>query len=147
MEGREGPRSLARERALGLLYEASLKSVTPSEVVAALSVPPDPFAAALVLAVEADLERIDKLVSGASVDWELERMPVLDLSVLRIAVAELIGWPDTPVAVVLNEAVELAKQFSTEESGKFVNGVLSTVVGEVRPGSTSDGPLDGAADG
>jgi N utilization substance protein B len=133
MDGREGPRSLARERALGLLYEASVKSLSPSEVVAALSVPPDPFAAALVLAVEADLERIDALVAGASVDWELERMPVLDLSVLRMAVAELIGWPDTAVAVVLNEAVELAKQFSTEESGRFVNGVLSTVVAEVRP--------------
>jgi N utilization substance protein B len=136
MDGREGPRSLARERALGLLYEASLKSLLPSEVVASLPVPADRFATALVLAVEADLERIDALLAAASVEWELDRMPVLDLSVLRIAVAELIGWPETPVAVVLNEAVELAKQFSTEESGRFVNGVLSTVVTEVRPGDT-----------
>lgn len=139
MVAREGPRSLARERALGLLYEASLKSIAPSEVIDALTVPPDPFASALVLAVEAGRERIDALLGAASVDWELDRMPVLDLSVLRIAVAELIGWPETPVAVVLNEAVELAKEFSTEESGRFVNGVLSTVAQEVRPGNVGAG--------
>lgn len=126
------PRSLARERALGLIYEASLKSTTPGKVLADLAAPPDPFATALVEAVEEHLDRIDALVSGASVDWELSRMPVVDLSVLRIAVAELIAWPETPVAVILDEAVELAKQFSTEESGRFVNGVLSTVAAEVR---------------
>ena len=131
---REGPRSLARERALGLLYEAAVKSVPPSTVIADLPAPADPFTAALIDAVEQNLVRIDALVSAASVDWELSRMPVVDLSVLRIAVAELIVWPDTPVAVVLDEAVELAKQYSTEESGRFVNGVLSTVAAEVRPG-------------
>ena len=93
--------------------------------------------------------QIDELVSAASVDWELSRMPVVDLSVLRIAVAELIGWPETPVAVVLDEAVELAKQYSTEESGRFVNGVLSTVAaaGEtggprcVTPGANRHGAM------
>ncbi len=130
---REGPRGLARERALGLLYEAALKSVSPTTVLANLPAPPDPFAAALVDAVELNLTRIDSLIEAASVDWELSRMPVVDLSVLRMAVAELIGWPETPVAVVLDEAVGLAKQYSTEESGRFVNGVLSTVAAEVRP--------------
>lgn len=129
-----GPRSLARERALGLIYEAALKSVPPTKVLAELPAPPDPFATSLVCAVETDRARIDELVSRASVDWELSRMPVVDVSVLRIAVAELISFPDTPVAVVLDEAVELAKQFSTEESGKFVNGVLATIASEVRPG-------------
>lgn len=131
---RDGPRGLARERALGLLYEAALKSVAPSAVLADLPAAPDPFAAALVAAVELNLDQIDGLIAGASVDWELSRMPVVDLSVLRMAVAELIGWPDTPLAVVLDQAVELAKQYSTEESGRFVNGVLSTVAAEVRPG-------------
>jgi len=128
-----GPRSLARERALGLIYEASLKSAPLEKVLADLPVAPDPFATALVEAVDRDRTRIDQLIDSASVDWELTRMPVVDLSVLRIAVAELIGWPETPVAVILDEAVELAKQFSTEGSGKFVNGVLSTVAAEVRP--------------
>ncbi len=131
---REGPRSLARERALGLLYEAALKSQAPGRVLADLAAPPDPFAAALIDAVQLNLARIDALIGAASVDWELSRMPVVDLSVLRLAVAELIGWPDTPAAVVLDEAVELAKQYSTEESGRFVNGVLATVAAEVRPG-------------
>jgi N utilization substance protein B len=131
--GTEGPRSLARERALGLLYEASLKSVAPIEVLAGLPAPPDPFAAALVEAVGRDLEEIDRLLAAAAVDWELSRMPVVDLSVLRLAVAELIGWPETPVAVILDEAVELAKQFSTDDSGRFVNGVLSTIASELRP--------------
>lgn len=128
-----GPRSLARERALGLIYEASLKSIAPTAVIAELSVPPDPFASELVEAVETNLSRIDPLIDDAAVDWELSRMPVVDLTVLRIAVAELIGWPETPVAVILDEAVELAKEFSTEESGRFVNGVLSSVVQKVRP--------------
>jgi N utilization substance protein B len=131
---REGPRSLARERALGLLYEAALKSLPPGQVLTDLAAPPDPFAAALIDAVELDLARIDALIDGASVDWELSRMPVVDLAVLRLAVAELIGWPETPAAVVLDEAVELAKQYSTEESGRFVNGVLATIAAEVRPG-------------
>lgn len=131
---REGPRSLARERALGLLYEAALKSLSPKAVLAELVAPPDPFAAELVEAVEQNMIQIDALVSAASVDWELSRMPVVDLSLLRMAVAELISWPGTPVAVVLDEAVELAKQYSTEESGRFVNGVLSTVAAELRQG-------------
>jgi N utilization substance protein B len=131
---REGPRSLARERALGLLYEAALKSLPPGRVLADLAAPPDPFAAALIDAVELDQARIDTLIGAASVDWELSRMPVVDLAVLRLAVAELIGWPETPAAVVLDEAVELAKQYSTEESGRFVNGVLATIAAEVRPG-------------
>jgi N utilization substance protein B len=129
---REGPRGLARERALGLLYEAALKSLSPKAVLAELAAPPDPFATALIEAVEQNIAQIDRLLSSASVDWELSRMPVVDLSVLRMAVAELICWPETPVAVVLDEAVELAKQYSTEESGRFVNGVLSTVATELR---------------
>jgi N utilization substance protein B len=129
----EGPRSLARERALGLLYEAAVKSVAPSVVLAELPASPVPFATALVVAVEANLGQIDTLIESASVDWELSRMPVVDLSVLRIAVAELIGWPETPVAVILDEAVELVKNFSTDEYGRFVNGVLATIAAEQRP--------------
>jgi N utilization substance protein B len=134
--GVEGPRSLARERALGLLYEAAVKSVAPSVVLVELPASPVPFARALVEAVEANLGRIDALIESASVDWELSRMPVVDLSVLRIAVGELIGWPETPVAVILDEAVELVKNFSTDESGRFVNGVLATIASELRPGES-----------
>ncbi len=133
----EGPRREARERALSLLYEAEIKHVPVSEVVGALAAPPDPFALALIDSVEQGQARIDELVSGASVGWELHRMPVLDRTVLRLGTAELVSFPHTPVAVVIDEAVELAKRFSTEQSGGFVNGVLAAIAQEVR---RTDGP-------
>ena len=62
-------------------------------------------------------------------------MPVLDLNVMRLGVFELLERPDVPTAVVLNEAVELAKRFSTDDSGRFVNGVLAAVAADVRSGA------------
>jgi len=129
----EGPRHEAREHALALLYEAEMKQSSLPDVMAALAVTPDPYTAALVAAVADDASRIDALVSSAAVGWQLERMPVVDRTILRLATAELLAGPDVPTAVVIDEAVELAKQYSTEQSGKFVNGVLSTIAGQVRP--------------
>jgi transcription antitermination protein NusB len=128
----EGPRHEARERALALLYEAEMKRMGLLEVLTSLSVPPDPFTAALVEGVSAQAEHIDALVDAASKGWDIERMPVLDRSILRLAAYELVAEPDVPVAVVIDEAVELAKQYSTEFSGGFVNGVLSTIARQVR---------------
>ena len=129
---REGPRHEARERALALLYEAEMKHADPAEVLRALVVPPDPFAATLVEGVVARAPEIDALVAAAAEGWEIERMPVLDRAVLRLATYELMAEPGIPVAVVIDEAVELAKQYSTEFSGGFVNGVLSTIARQVR---------------
>jgi N utilization substance protein B len=128
----EGPRHEARERALALLYEAEMKRTGLLEVLESLSVPPDPFTASLVAGVGAQAEHIDALVDAASKGWDIERMPVLDRSILRLAAYELIAEPEVPVAVVIDEAVELAKQYSTEFSGGFVNGVLSTIARQVR---------------
>jgi transcription antitermination protein NusB len=128
----EGPRHTARERALSLLYEAEMKRVGAAEVLASLRVAPDPFAVGLVEGVVADGARIDALIAGAAVGWDLARMPVLDRSILRLATYELLSEAAVPVAVVIDEAVELAKQYSTEDSGRFVNGVLSTIAREVR---------------
>jgi transcription antitermination protein NusB len=125
-------RHQARERALSLLYEAELKGIPAAEVVDALPVPPDPFAAGLVAGAEARREEADRLVAEAAVGWPLERMAVVDRLVLRLAVAELLDPGGPPVAVVLDEAVELAKTYSTEDSGGFVNGVLSTVARRLR---------------
>ncbi len=126
-------RHQARERALSLLYEAELKGEDPAAVVAGLPVPPDPFAASLVESVGARQPRADELIAGASVGWPLDRMAVVDRLVLRLAVAELLDPDGPPVPVVIDEAVELAKTYSTEDSGGFVNGILSTVAAEVRP--------------
>lgn len=129
----DAPRHEARERAVALLYEAAIKAVAVSEVLAALAVAPDAFTVSLVESVAADAAHIDALVSGTAVGWEIDRMPVVDRTILRLAVAELLTEPDVPVAVVIDEAVELAKVYSTEESGAFVNGVLSTIAHQVRP--------------
>jgi N utilization substance protein B len=126
------PRHQARERALTLLYEAELKGRPPVEVLAELAVPPDPYTVAVVEAVAARAEEIDGLVGGAAIGWDLDRMAVVDRNVLRLAVAELLDFPDVPTAVVLNEAVELASAYSTDDSGRFVNGVLATLAGRLR---------------
>lgn len=127
-----GSRREARERALSLLYEAEQKSETPSAVLASLPVDPDPFVRELVCGVEATASEADAMISRFSRGWALDRMPVLDRTILRMACFELAHLPDVPTATVLDEAIELAKRFSTEESGRFVNGVLASVARETR---------------
>ena len=83
-------------------------------------------------AAEARGTDIDQLIDEAAIGWHLDRMAVVDRTVLRLAVAELLEFPDSPTAVVLDEAVELASVYSTDESGRFVNGVLATVASQVR---------------
>jgi N utilization substance protein B len=122
----------ARERALSLLYEAEAKEIAPAQLLADLPVPPDAFAATLVAGVGERLDEIDALISKHAIGWALERMPAVDRAVLRLAIFELIGCEDTPTAVVLSEAVDLAGGYSTDESGRFVNGVLAAVADEVR---------------
>jgi N utilization substance protein B len=124
----------ARERALGLLYEAETKGCTGAELLAELPVPPDDFTVGLVAAVDEHRERIDGLLSEFAQGWTLARMPALDRAALRMGTAELLTRPDVPTAVVLNEVVELASRFSTDDSGRFVNGLLARVATEVRPG-------------
>jgi N utilization substance protein B len=132
------PRHQARERALSLLYEAELKDEPPSVVLAALVVEPDQYARVLLGAVEERQEEIDHLVDGAAIGWDIDRMAVVDRNVLRLAVAELLTQGDVPVAVILNEAVELATGYSTDESGRFVNGVLATLAARLRPEAAQD---------
>jgi len=81
----------------------------------------------LVTRVGADLPRIDALIAAHSHGWATERMAVLDRSILRIAVAELLDDPAVPAGVAINEAVELARELSTDESPGFINGVLGAI--------------------
>ena len=116
-----------------LLYEADSKQLPASEVLAAQISPADELATLLVEGVEQNQQRLDEVIAAHAKGWTLARMPTIDRTVLRIAGFELLGRPDVPVAVVLNEAVELAKRFSTDDSGRFVNGVLSALVPVLRP--------------
>jgi N utilization substance protein B len=122
----------ARERALELLYESEQKDISGGELLGDLPVSPDPFASAIVIGVDERREEIDSLLTRYSKDWTVERMPALDRAVLRMATFELLGRPDVPTGVVLSEAVDLASQYSTEESGRFVNGLLARIAEDVR---------------
>jgi len=130
---RPDERSDARERALYMLYEAHSKGIAATDALAAQTLEPDELTTLLVTGVEANRERLDNAIAGRAKGWTLQRMPVLDLNVLRIAAFELAERPDVPVAVVIDEAVELAKRFSTDDSSRFVNGVLSALVADLRP--------------
>jgi N utilization substance protein B len=127
------PRHQARERALTLLYEAELKDATPTAVLGELLVAPDDYTTTLVEAVEAQGPEIDTMIDETAIGWDLDRMAVVDRNVLRLAVAELLSSADVPTAVILNEAVELASAYSTDDSGRFVNGVLATLATRIRP--------------
>ena len=129
---RPDQRSDARERALYLLYEAHSKAISPSDALALQVLAPDELTTGLVMGVEKHQESLDEAIGRRAKGWTLERMPVLDLNVLRLAAFELAERPDVPVAVVLDEAVALAKRFSTDDSGRFVNGVLSAVADDLR---------------
>jgi N utilization substance protein B len=130
---RPDERSDARERALYLLYEAHSKGIAPTDALALQVLEPDELTQLLVRGVEHHRDRLDAAIAGKAKGWTLARMPVLDLNVLRLAGFELAERPDVPVAVVIDEAVELAKRFSTDDSGRFVNGVLSALAPDLRP--------------
>jgi N utilization substance protein B len=130
---RPDERSDARERALYLLYEAHSKGIAPAATIDIQVLEPDELTQELVRGVDANLPQLDELIAAKAKGWTLTRMPVLDLSVMRLAVFELVERPHVPTAVVLNEAVELAKRYSTDDSGRFVNGVLAALAADVRP--------------
>jgi transcription antitermination protein NusB len=125
----------ARERALGLAYECELRSLGATDLLAELPVDPDEYARELVLGVEEHADEIDAMIRKYSEHWALERMPVIDRTLLRLGAFELCWMPEVPTAVVISEAVELAKEYSTKDSGRFVNGLLSRIAEAVRPPS------------
>jgi N utilization substance protein B len=127
------PRHQQRERALSLLYEAELKGEDPVTVADALAVPIDPYVRTLLELSVATKEEAERRIAAVSVGWPLERMAVVDRLVLRLAVAELLDPQGPPPAVVIDEAVELAKTYSTDESGRFVNGILAAIASDLGP--------------
>jgi len=127
-------RRAARERALGLAYECELRGLTASQLLGEQPVEPDEYASRIVVGADEHREEIDALVRKYSEHWSLERMPVVDRALLRLGTYELAWVPDTPTGAIITEAVELAKQYSTKDSGRFVNGLLARIAEDVRPG-------------
>lgn len=123
----------ARERAIELAYEAEQRGLDVDAILASLVLPPDPYTVTLLRAAEEHRQDAEARIAAKSRGWTLARMPVLDRLIMRLAVAELLTQPDVPTAVVLAEATELAGRFSTDDSSRFVNGVLAAIGREVRP--------------
>lgn len=123
-------KSKSREIIVKLLYEMDIGSLRPDEArekITRKCPKVKQFALQLFDATIANASAIDKIIREVAANWDIERMPVFDRSILRIGIAELLFADRTPHKVVINEAIEMAKRFSTENSGKFVNAVLDKV--------------------
>lgn len=123
----------ARERVLTLMYEAEAREIPLDELLDGLTLPLEPLQAELARGLAYRQEEIDALLSEIALGWTLERLNSVDKAILRLAIYELSQRDEVPTAVILNEAVELAKLYSTSRSGGFVNGVLATAAKRLRP--------------
>ncbi|MGB9305588.1 MAG: transcription antitermination factor NusB [Mycobacterium sp.] len=130
-------RHQARKRAVDLLFEAEARGISPQEVVEVRTALAErnadvaalhPYTAAVVLGVGEHAAHIDELITSHLQGWTLDRLPAVDRAILRVAVWELLHADDVPEPVAVDEAVELAKGLSTDDSPGFVNGVLGQVM-------------------
>jgi N utilization substance protein B len=130
-------RSKARKRALDILYESEIRSepvlALLDERTRADDPPVAPYAAELVEGVHAHRDEIDELLAAHAQGWTLDRMPAVDRNILRIGVFELLWQDNVPDAVAISEAVQLARDLSTDGSPSFVNGLLARLL-ELKPG-------------
>jgi transcription antitermination protein NusB len=129
-----GKRRKSRELAMQMLFQADVGKQTPDEVrktfwEAREEVDGETrgFSEDIFRVATVRNEEIDDLIQAHSANWRLNRMPAVDRSVLRTAIAELLGFPDTPAPIVINESLEIARRFSAPESLKFLNGVLDAI--------------------
>lgn len=130
---RAATRRQSRILALQALYEADTSGHDPAEVVLRLSpdgtdqAEPAAYAARLIAGIKARRHELDDRIAHTAPQWPVEQLAVIDRNLLRIAIYELLFEPDTPIGVAVNEAVELAKAFGAQASGRFVNGVLGAI--------------------
>lgn len=144
-----GNRRKAREATLQLLYEAEFSGHDFPRILGVFAQDParllgdaaesaqtldeiKHFTVQIVEGTWKNLHEIDRLIEGHSTHWKISRMALVDRNILRMAVFELIGCPDIPASVTLNEAIEIAKKFGTEESGAFINGVLDHIAKDLK---------------
>jgi N utilization substance protein B len=136
----EGPkkerlaRRKARKRALDVLFEADMRNLPPTEVLVTYLdriAKPHPehlgYAITLIEGVAKNLNRVDELIASYAEGWTIDRMPVVDRNLARIAVYELLYEPEVDDPVAITEAVELAKEMSTDDSPRFLNGLLDRI--------------------
>ena len=142
-------RRLARETALQVLFQKDLAEIDPAQALdftcAEFAVPETSkvFASRLVSGTLAHLEEIDNMIRPVAKEWNIERMAAVDRNILRLAAYELFFCEDIPGNVTVNEAIELAKTFSGEDAGKFVNGILGVLVTQAKKPSQPPGQEPG----
>ena len=135
---RRESRHQAREAAVQMLYQWEIGKQSMLEVMntywtsgvrpdAALSDDLRQFAVTLTNGVAATVEQLDPMIAEAAENWRLERMAVMDRIILRLAVYEFLHQPETPARVIINEALELARTFSTDDAVRFINGILDGI--------------------
>jgi len=133
-----GARRKARELALQMLYENDVAGTAPAEMFGRseeLRKAPQglrDFTERLVSGTLENREKLDEIISKQADHWRLVRMPVVDRNILRLALFELLHEPTTPRPVIIDEALEIAKRFSTPRSSQFINGILDGVL-KARP--------------
>ncbi len=108
-----------------------MKDRSPAVVLTELAVKPNAYTVELVTSADAHRERANQLITEFSIDWPLDRIALVDRLIMTLAIGELLMDEAPPVPVVLNEAVELAKVYSTDGSSSFVNGVLSSIAQKI----------------
>lgn len=134
-----GERILARKHALQLMYQGEVLEKDPKALVEERLLVPetqglDDYALMLLDGCREHLAEIDERIVSASENWTMDRMSILDRSLLRLAVFEMSFVDDVPVSVSINEAVNLAKEFGGEDSPRFINGILGRVASQLEQG-------------
>lgn len=134
MSKASGSRRKSREMALQMLYQAELAKQTPEQVQKVFWESRDDvdeamrgFASDLFRVATTRAETIDSLITSHSKNWRIERMAAVDRNLLRMAIAEMLGFPRTPGPIIINEAIEIARRYAAPESLQFLNGVLDAV--------------------
>jgi N utilization substance protein B len=122
----------ARERCVLLFFEAEQKGQKVSEIVEELKVPPEPYCSMLIKEYEINEENVIEQIEDNIKNWSSDRLPAIDRAVLRMAITELLRSDETPVGTIISESVKLCENYSTDDSPRFVNGVLSTIAHKVR---------------
>jgi transcription antitermination factor NusB len=124
-------RSKARKRALDFLYEAEIKKTKAVDLFlsrGASELSQEPYVQVLLSGVDEHLVKIDELITTYAQDWDMDRMPAVDRNILRIAIFEILWVAEVDLKIACDEAVELAKSLSTDESSNYINGVLGRIV-------------------
>lgn len=124
-------RSKARKRALDFLYEAEIKKAKAVDLFlsrGASELSQEPYVQVLLSGIDEHLVKINELITTYAQDWDMDRMPAVDRNILRIAIFEILWVAEVDLKIACDEAVELAKSLSTDESSNYINGVLGRIV-------------------